>query len=194
MREVSIPVSARPWRFYAWLGALAAVIAITGFWASYFGPLVRGIADAPGIIHLHAAVFVGWILLVIAQATLAATGRRVLHVRVGYIGMAYGALVVVVGVITAFVFFSERLHSGQNIRGAQIQLFVPLTDLLGFAPFLVAAWFYRHRPEVHKRLIIVATTVLLIAAVHRIPFFDEHMPERYSERGIVVCNPYRGAV
>jgi len=31
---------------------------------------------------------------------------------------------------------------------------------------------YRRRPEIHERLIIVATCTLLIAAVHRFVFFD----------------------
>lgn len=44
---------------------------------------------------------------------------------------------------------------------------IGLTDMLTFAPFLAAAWLFRRKPEVHKRLIIVATCVLLIAPVHR---------------------------
>ena len=56
-------------------------------------------------------------------------------------------------------------------QAASIGLFVGLTDMLTFAPFSPPAWFYRGRPEVHKRLIIVATTILLIAPVHRMHWF-----------------------
>jgi hypothetical protein len=40
--------------------------------------------------------------------------------------------------------------------------------MLFFAPALLAAWLYRRKGEWHKRLIIVATTVLLIPAAHRL--------------------------
>jgi hypothetical protein len=51
---------------------------------------------------------------------------------------------------------------------ASKRLYVPFTDVLFFAPVMVAAWLFRHRPETHKRLIVVATTVLLIAPAHRL--------------------------
>jgi hypothetical protein len=41
--------------------------------------------------------------------------------------------------------------------------------MLVFAPLFAAALYYRRKPELHKRLMIVATTALLIAAVGRIP-------------------------
>jgi hypothetical protein len=42
--------------------------------------------------------------------------------------------------------------------------------MLVFAPLFAAAVYYRRRPELHKRLMIVTTTALLIAAVGRMPF------------------------
>jgi hypothetical protein len=86
--------------------------------------------------------------------------------KVGRIGMLHGVLVVFVGEATAFSAFGARVRAG-DIAQAQAQLFAPVTDLLVFAPFLAAAWAYRDRPDVHKRLIVVATTILLIAPVHR---------------------------
>jgi hypothetical protein len=46
----------------------------------------------------------------------------------------------------------------------------PLLDMLVFAPLFAAAIYYRRTPELHKRLMIVATTALLVAAVTRMPF------------------------
>ena len=54
---------------------LAIAIAAVGFWPTYFGPLVAGTAEKTPIIHLHAAVYVGWLALFLTQAALAATGR-----------------------------------------------------------------------------------------------------------------------
>jgi hypothetical protein len=162
----------RRWRIYAPVGVLAILIAIAGFWPTYFGPMASGTLEAQPIIHLHAAVFTGWLVLVVAQAWLAATRRIALHVRVGSFGMLYGAGLVLVGVATAFVLFAQRIEAGE-VEVAQNKLFAPLTDLMVFTPFLAAAWVYRRKPEVHKRLIVVATTILLIAAVHRLTLLGE---------------------
>lgn len=176
MATIASRVSAtRTFRIYAPLGGLALAIALAGFWPSYFGRLFAGSAEALPIIHLHAAVFTGWLLLVIAQAVFAATGRTALHVQVGKVGMLYGAVLIVVAVITAFTMFGVRVEAGR-VEEAQRELFVPLTDMIVFAPFLAAAWIYRRKPEIHKRLIVVLTTILLIAAVHRMKYFGGPPP------------------
>jgi hypothetical protein len=160
---------------YLPIALLCGAVGLIGFWPTYFGPLLSGTVQALPIIHLHAIVFSGWLLLVVLQAVLAATGRTALHMRVGTIGMAYGALLIVVGEATAFSAFGDRIVAGE-IEEARSRLFAPVTDLIVFAPFLAAAWVYRRRPEIHKRLIVVATTILLIAAVHRTRIFGGPPP------------------
>jgi hypothetical protein len=137
--------------------------------------LLAGTVEALPIIHLHAAVFSGWLVLVTLQVVLAVTGQMALHMRMGKVGMLYGVLLILVGEATAFSAFGARIAAGE-IEEAQSRLFAPVTDLIVFAPFLAAAWMYRRRPEVHKRLIVVATTVLLIAAVHRTSIFGGPPP------------------
>jgi hypothetical protein len=48
--------------------------------------------------------------------------------------------------------------------GAARSLLVPLGDIVSFSVRSGAAIWYRARPEVHKRLMVVATVVLLFAA------------------------------
>jgi hypothetical protein len=145
---------------------LAICIAVVGFWPTYFGRVLSGTLDVLPIIHLHAIIFGGWLGLLLAQAVLAGTGRTAWHMKLGKVGVLYGVLLIIVGEATAFTAFGARVRAG-NVEEAQARLFAPVTDLLVFAPFLFAAWIYRRRPEIHKRLIIVATTILLIAPAHR---------------------------
>ena len=156
-------------QFYIGLSLFATLIAFVGFWPTYFGPLLAGTVDKPPVIHFHAVVYVGWLAVFIAQTVFAATGRFALHVRLGRIGIGYGVLVIVVGVITAFSMFAIRVRASQ-IEEARVSLLAPLVDMVVFAPFFGAAIYYRRKPELHKRLMIVATTALLIAAVGRMPF------------------------
>ena len=159
--------AARRWLYVA-LAVLATAIAAVGFWPTYFGPLVAGTVDKTEIIHFHAVVYVGWLALFLTQATLAATGRVAAHIKLGRFAIGYGVLVIVIGLITAFARFAVRVHAGEA-AAAQAQLLGPLLDMLVFAPLFAAAIYYRRTPELHKRLMIVATTALLIAAVTRMP-------------------------
>ena len=128
MRPFAIP---NP--FYIGLSMLVTAIAFVGFWPTYFGPLLAGTVDKLPVIHLHAAVYVGWLVIFIAQVTFAATRRMDLHVRLGNIAIGYGVLVIVMGVTVAISMFAVRVQAG-NVEDAQGRLVAPLADMVFFAP------------------------------------------------------------
>ena len=161
--------------FYVGVALLVTAIAFVGFWPTYFGPLFAGTVDKLPVIHVHAAIYVGWLAIFIAQATFAATRRMDLHVRLGNIGIGYGVLVIVMGVTVAISMFAVRVQAG-NFEEAQERLVAPLADMVFFAPLFAAAIRFRRKPEIHKRLMIVATTLLLIAAVGRMTFLGRPWP------------------
>jgi hypothetical protein len=165
----ALPRTRAPRRLYVGLALLAIAIVVAGFWRTYFGPLLAGTVDAPSIIHFHAAIYVGWLAIFLTQVVLAATGRVAAHMKLGRIAIGYGVLVIAAGLLAAFGMFVLRVRAGEA-ADAQSRLVGPLLDMLVFAPVFAAAIYYRRRPELHKRLMIVATTALLIAAVGRIPF------------------------
>jgi hypothetical protein len=47
---------------------------------------------------------------------------------------------------------------------------VPLGDISVFAVLIGAGFYYRRRPDVHKRLMLLATISILAAAIARLPF------------------------
>ena len=152
--------------FYIGASLLMGLIAVVGFWPTYFGPLVTGTIAQPLLIHIHATVFTGWLVLFLTQAVLAATKQVTWHLRLGKIGIGYGALLVVVGLITG-VLRSSRLPLGGQ---AEDLLFAATADMVVFAGFFAAAIVYRRKPQIHKRLMMVAANMLLIAAVARMTF------------------------
>jgi hypothetical protein len=165
----AIPRTTAPRRLYIGLALLAVAIAAVGFWPTYFGPLVAGAAEKTAIVHLHAVVYVGWLAIFVTQTVLAATGRIAAHMKLGRFAIGYGVLLIAVGLLTAFARFALRVRAGEA-ADAQEQLLGPLLDMLVFAPLFAAAIYYRRKPELHKRLMIVATTSLLIAAAARMQF------------------------
>jgi hypothetical protein len=160
-------------RFYVWLSLLIAVVTLTGFAPSLWGTLVEGVSR-PWFIHLHAVVYVGWLALLIAQSLLAARGKIALHRRVGSFGIAYGCLVLVLGVVVTLAASVAHVATGEWTleRGAAF-LTLAWGDMVLFGSFFGAAVVYRSRPEVHKRLMLLASVALMFAGAGRLWFLGE---------------------
>ncbi len=168
--SIRLPIAVTS-RFYIGIGLLIALMAVVGFWPTYFGPLLIGTLQTVPVIHFHATVYSGWLLLFIAQVVFASTGHLALHRKLGKVGIYYGFGLVIVGVFTALSRFASRVQAAR-LEEVQLPLapIAPLSDMIVFPIFFGAAVLYRRKPEIHKRLMIVATTILLIAAVGRMTF------------------------
>jgi hypothetical protein len=150
------------------MGLFAATV-VWGFSATYLGPLLSGRAQVFWFIHIHAAVFLGWTAFLMAQTVLVASGQVRLHREVGATGMAFGALVVCVGLAISIAAPVARLHAGQMpLERAGLVALYNLTDIVLFAGFFAAAMMSRRAPARHRRLIVCATTALTGAAVGRV--------------------------
>jgi hypothetical protein len=155
-------------RFYLGLTAFMVAIVVVGFWPSYFGPMLRGNIARAAVIQAHGLIFVGWMALLVAQVSLAVRGRTSLHRKVGRYGIAYGCLVLAMGIIAGPAASVIHLRAGEWTRdqGASF-LLTTFGDMALFGSFFAAAVAYRSRPEIHKRLMVAATVALLFAAVGR---------------------------
>jgi hypothetical protein len=96
---------------------LAALLALVGFWPTYFGHLLSGTVDEPLVTHVHAVVQVVWLALFATQVALAATGRVTQHKRLGTWVMAYAFVVAVAGVAVAFETAGRQVAAGDVARG-----------------------------------------------------------------------------
>lgn len=153
-------------RFYLGLAILLAILATIGFWPQYFLPLLTTRVETDTVIHVHVTVYVGWLALFIFQCFLVAAGKIGLHRRVGKIGLVYGCGVIVVGLVTTIVRFATKLEEG-GIEAVQHSALFPLSDMVLFSAFFGAAAYFRKQPELHKRLMIVAASSILIASTGR---------------------------
>ena len=83
-----------PRLFFVGMAAFMLALVVAGFWPTYFGRLLSGlgpslkvpIAGMPWVIHLHAAVFLGWMAVLLTQATLIARGKTRAHMKLGRFG------------------------------------------------------------------------------------------------------------
>jgi hypothetical protein len=153
-------------RIYLGISFVMVAIIAAGFWPSYFGLLFGNELEKELFIHVHALVYVSWMALFITQIALVATRRVALHRKVGQFGMFWGMVVLVVGTVTAVLRFATMTADGLVEPARQFVIW-PLLDMVIFAAFFVPAIIYRRQPDIHKRLMIVATTNLIVAAVSR---------------------------
>ena len=136
------------------------VLAIGGFWPQYFAA-VTGRAAAPTtqfwLIHVHAGLFVGWLLVYISQAALIMSGRARVHLKMGPWLAAYGFVIAAVGAYAAGLLAHRRGVRENDFDAAASFVFFPLIDMVYFAGFLAAAVAYREIPHLHKRAMLLAT-------------------------------------
>lgn len=155
-------------RFYAAMAPLLAAMVVAGFWPTYFGPLTAGSYTGSWVFHVHGAVFMGWMGLFILQAALVPAGHTRLHRRLGTAGIVYGGVLLAVGLAVSFYAPVVHIRSGAwDLDAAASFLLLPLGDMALFGGLFGAAIRYRRQPEVHKRLMLLATIAIVFAAVFR---------------------------
>jgi hypothetical protein len=125
------------------------------FWPQYLSRI--GTADA--YTHLHAALGLVWLLVLIAQPLLIRARKFALHRTVGRYALVPGAAFVIVGLLAT--------HRGANRMDAETFaregyfLYMPLVLTALFAAALVLAWVWRAVPAAHARF--MACTPLAFA-------------------------------
>ena len=161
--------------FYSGMALLILLIVLGGFSPTYYlrlftveGPTVT-ISGSPftRLLHLHGLLFTGWVLLFLLQTLLVATRRVKLHMRLGIAGAALAVVMVVVGVSTGIA--AARAGAAPPGVDPLAFLVVPLGDIALFAVFTGGAVWLRRNREAHKRLMLLASISLLVAAVARLP-------------------------
>ena len=163
--------------FHVGMALAIMAVAVVGFAERYYLKIHTGTLDLPALVHVHAAVFTSWLLLLLAQTTLVAARRVDLHRRLGLAGVGLAALVVVLGVAVSIHGARHGWNPGRAFRTPLEFMIVPLWDIATFGGFVAAGLHHRRRPELHRRLMLLATVGgMLWAAVTRIPAVRGNLP------------------
>lgn len=156
--------TARSPRIFTLIAVGAAIVVFAGFARSWYLKAWFGTPELPSLVHVHGAVMTLWFVLYVLQATLIATHRVALHRRIGLLGVALAVLVLLIGTHTAIE--AARLD---RMPGPTLAfLAVPLGDMVVFALFFGLGLGYRHRPDIHRRMMTLASIGMLGAALFRL--------------------------
>lgn len=143
----------------------------------------------PPILHVHAVVMGAFLLLLLAQTCLAATGRIGQHMRLGIVGALLGYGLVIVGFILAPTMY-HQVWDGLQHAPAEAQR--PLRDLnlllddilllqlrggILFTIFFTIGLLARASDSgLHKRMLILSPVPALGAAIDRMHWLPNYMP------------------
>jgi hypothetical protein len=155
--------------FYISMSIAALITVFAGFAPTYYLRPYFKTAPLMPLLHVHGIVFTSWLVLFLIQTTLVAAHRTDIHRRLGILGGVIATLMIVIGATTAVIRASQGATPVPGVSPLSF-LVVPLGDISVFAIIVGAGFYYRRRPDVHKRLMLLATVSILAAAIARLPF------------------------
>lgn len=167
------------YRACAW-GAL--LVALAGFFLTYTLPMARGTFTGPRWSHLHGALLLSWLILTIVQASWA-TARPRWHRRLGWSALVI-APAVAVSTFAIGIEATRRDLAAGVITGMAGNVTAPLV----FCALVAAAIALRRTPQWHKRLILIATVVMLWPAWFRWRHFLPWVPRPDIALGVIATN------
>ncbi len=180
------------WIFVAMASWFIAIV-LVGFIPDAIGMVAAANAGQrpplPPILHVHAVVMGSFLLLLLAQSVLMATGRCELHKRVGIAAFALVPVLVVVGLMLAPTIYHQVWNFGQtgpvSARPA-MQHFIPALDNILLMQIRIGILFpllmiiglraRRDNAGLHKRMMFLATAVPLPAAIDRMSWLPTTLP------------------
>jgi len=143
----------------------------------------------PLVMHLHSLLMGSFLLLLLVQTSLGATGRIGWHRQVGTVAVFLVPALVVVGLMLSFTIYHESVvlaqTAGPSTRGQALAsvlrkeniLLNQLRMSLLFPLFMVLALRARRRdPGFHKRMVILATASALFPAFARLNWLPSDFP------------------
>lgn len=151
---------------YVWLGLACVATAFLGFIPTYWSPMAGGQFQANPVVHLHGAAFFAWTLFALAQAALVPARNVALHRSMGMFGVSFATVLVMLGLLASLNSLQVGIAAGYA-RDSLAFLIVPLSIIATFAVLFTLAVANIRRPEVHKRLMLLATIAVLNAPVAR---------------------------
>jgi hypothetical protein len=154
-------------RFHLRMAAVFVLIAFGGFIPTYWAPVASGAFHAPPITHIHGILLFSWTLFYFIQTAWVASGRTPDHRAWGLAGISLFTLMICSIIVLKITMM--RLDDARGLGDAS-RRFAAVT--FGAMPVMIGMFALAianvRRPEIHKRLMYVLMTGLMIPALARL--------------------------
>ncbi len=170
MAELAVSTGTRQseWSsFFFWMAVLATALVVIGFGITYLVPLAAGgLRPVAPMVHVHAAFYFGWMLLLILQSALVGRGNVSLHRSLGLFGISVATGMLLIGLAMTLIITRAQLEEG--FEGAYDLAYISFVALAVFGSLFVLAIRARADREAHRRYMLLATIALIGAGINRI--------------------------
>jgi len=184
--EMTLERAAARSGFFFWMSALLLALLIAGFAPSLY---LRAFFDVPSIplyLHVHGAIVTAWFVWLVLQTSMVRSGRTATHRRLGVIGAVIAGLVVFAGPMATVGAVGRLREAGFDwetdmsalpqvgVEGVPMIRFMAqvvwgnFMSIVAFAGLVGAALVLRRHPDIHKRLILLASIGIVGPALARI--------------------------
>jgi uncharacterized membrane protein YozB (DUF420 family) len=167
-------------RYYLGFAIVGIIVTVLGFIPTYFQPLTEAKSFAL-IYHMHGFFCASWLILFLVQTALINQRNARLHQKLGFLGVFVALGVMVTLQRVGFVTASREIETSTGF-GANTFLGTVL-DSLTFAGLVVTAIFLRKRIESHRRLMLLATMLLLWVSWVRLRYYFPPFPGNFEVFG-----------
>lgn len=140
------------------------LMAIAGFWRSYFGkiPSFNGVS---GLMHFHAVMVLSWLGVLIAQPILILNKKIELHRKIGRISyFVVSMLVLSIILLMRLSFIKNTLPASPDI---DLRL-VGIANLTFFIPCYLLAIYFRKKTAYHARFMVMTVLPFINPALGRL--------------------------
>ena len=148
------------------MAAACVAVAFLGFAPTYWVPMAEGKFNANPIVHIHGMVFFAWTLFFVFQTWLATSRRIARHRTWGMVGISSATAMTIFGTLATINTMKIAAALGLADAGYAFAI-VPLSGIVFFAIVFTVAVANVRQPELHKRLMLLATISILEAPVAR---------------------------
>ena len=148
--------------FFRKMALFLTVVTIAGFGYN-IGAGKVSLSGLPGVVFVHAAIFMAWIVLLIVQPTLIGRNNLLLHRRLGWAGIVLSVLIVWLG---WEVTIDLMLRQPESRNG--VVLAIQMLPIVCFAILVFFGIILRKRSDWHRRLMLCATITLTAPAWARL--------------------------
>jgi hypothetical protein len=173
--------------FYLLIGIVGVAAVFIGFFTTYIRPFVSQQFTAPAIVHIHGALSFSWILLFLVQTLVIKFRKFPWHRRLGYAGV-----VIAIGVVLTLPWVGKFQVDKDLARGlgdtAVSAIVGIMTTSIMFFGFVAAGVRFRRRPKIHKRLMLLATIIILWPAWFRFRHYFPSVPRPDIWFGVVLAD------
>jgi hypothetical protein len=158
--------------FFQAMAILLLLLTLIGFAPTFFLRPWFQTVPLPFRLHVHGFFSTVWIIVLVSQTLLVASGRLAWHRRMGLLASAMAGALVISGLAILYSLAAGYPDNGWVLAEASAVIWGNIASLTTFCIFVVTGIALRKNAQTHKRMMLLATLSIMGPPLARISKFE----------------------